>query len=288
VKKIFLEITTRCNLSCSFCCQSARPKAFMSPATFAVILEKLTGHTEHLCLHVLGEPLLHPDLDQLLELCGSLGFRVNLSTNGTLLPLRQDVLLSRKALRQVNISLQSFEQQDSAPAFDDYLAGVFAFSQAATAATPLFISLRLWNLSATADEHTCRRNEYILKSLERVYNLPSPLVNALTPGHGITLAPRIFLSMAPQFTWPHASSSELGSRGFCHGLKDHVAILVDGTVVPCCLDAEGDMPLGNILCQTMADILAGPRAQSIRQGFARRQLTESLCRRCSYRLRFRA
>jgi len=285
-KKIYIEITNRCNLACGFCLKSMRPKQCMSVATFAGILARLKDHTEHLALHVLGEPLLHPELGQLLDLCHRKGFKVNLTTNGTLLPRQQEMLLASPTLRQVNISLQSYEEQETSSALDDYLTGIFSFIQAAIGTSPLFICLRLWNLEQTIDSTARRRNNRILEALEAFFALPIPIADTLTPGQGITLAPRIFLSMAPRFTWPHNPGPELDSRGFCHGLKDHVAILVDGTVVPCCLDAEADMPLGNILSQPMDDILAGPRAQAIRQGFAQRRIVDPLCRRCSYRLNF--
>jgi len=281
-KKIYLEITNRCNLSCSFCPQSGRAKACMSPAAFRAILGKLAGHTEHLALHVLGEPLLHPELDEILALCQEHSLKVNLTTNGTLLPQRQPLLLASPALRQVNISLHSFSEQGANPPLAGYLTGIFAFLQEA-AATGLLISLRFWNLPAAADGSP---NDPILKALADFFALPEPLVTRLTPGHGLTLAPRVFLSQNARFTWPHAPAPDLGDQGTCRGLRDHVAILVDGTVVPCCLDAEADIPLGNIHSQSFEEIINSPRATAIRTGFTQRRLCEPLCRRCTFRQSF--
>lgn len=283
-KKIYLEITNRCNLSCSFCHQSDRPKAFMPPEDFRAILGKIEDHTDHLALHVLGEPLLHPELGELLALCHEHGLKVNLTTNGTLLPQRQELLLASPALRQVNISLHSFSEQDGDPALSDYLTGIFSFIRAAEA-TGLLISLRFWNLSAT-DTSLPSPNAPILKALEDFFGLPEPLVTRLTPGHGLTLAPRVFLSQNGRFTWPHGPAPDLGDKGTCRGLRDHVAILVDGTVVPCCLDAEADIPLGNIHTQSLTEILNTPRAAAIRTGFTQRRLSEPLCRRCTFRQSF--
>lgn len=287
-KKIFIEITNRCNLSCSFCQHSKRPKAFMRPADFAGIVRQVQGHTDHLSLHVLGEPLLHPNLDQILAICQEYGLLVNLTTNATLLPMRQALLLESLALRQINISLHSvIEQGGGAPVQKKYLSGIFAFIRAATAATPLFISLRLWNTpettSGTADSSP---NSLILKELAEFFALPGPLPATLTPGQGIPLAPRVFLSQYARFTWPHAPAPDLGEHGFCRGLRDHVAILVDGTVVPCCLDAEADIALGNILQLSLDEILASPRAQLLYKGFSQRRLVEPLCRRCTFRQSF--
>ena len=287
-KKIYIEITNHCNLSCSFCHKSNRPKAFMSQAVFADVVRQIRDHTDYLALHVLGEPLLHPRLDELLGLCHQQGLRVNLTTNGTLLTRLQPVLLASPCLRQINISLHSIADRQNRTGMDmqDYLAGIFSFMGEAIAATPLFISLRLWNMTKEKDGTDRRRNDDILEQLEAFFALPCRIADELTPGQGITLAPRVFLSQNQRFTWPHGAEADLGSRGFCRGLRDHVAILVDGTVVPCCLDAEADIKLGNILSQPLAEILAGPRATMIRQGFSGRLVVEQLCRRCSYRQSF--
>jgi len=286
-KKIYIEITNHCNLSCSFCHKSSRPKAFMSQAVFADVVRQIRGHTDYLALHVLGEPLLHPQLDELLAICQHQGLRVNLTTNGTLLTRLQPVLLASPCLRQINISLHSIaDRQIRADIKQDYLAGIFSFMREAIATTPLFISLRLWNMTKEKDGTNSRRNDDILEQLETFFVLPDRIADELTPGHGITLAPRVFLSQNQRFTWPHGAEADLGNRGFCRGLRDHVAILVDGTVVPCCLDAEADINLGNILSQPFTEILAGPRATMIRQGFSGRLVVEQLCRRCSYRQSF--
>lgn len=283
-KKIYIEITNRCNLACSFCLRSDRGKAFMRPEDFRAILGTIEGYTDHLALHVLGEPLLHPELAEILALCREHSLKVNLTTNGTLLSQRRELLLASPALRQVNISLHSFSEQDGDPTRSGYLPEILNFIREAEA-TGLLISLRLWNLPPS-DTNLPSPNEIILKTLEDFFGLPEPLASRLTPGHGLTLAPRVFLSQNVRFTWPHGPTPDLGDKGTCRGLKDHVAILVDGTVVPCCLDAEADIPLGNIHAQSLAEILSTPRAVAMRKGFTQRRLTESLCRRCTFRQSF--
>jgi len=278
-KKIYLEITNRCNLSCSFCHRSDRAKAFMRPEDFHAILGKIKDHTDHLALHVLGEPLLHPEFSEILALCQEHGLKVNLTTNGTLLPQRQALLLASPALRQVNISLHGLAELPDAPAQETALTGIFAFVQEAMR-TPIFLSLRLWNLAAAKKSS---HNQRILARIADFFSLPEPLADQLTPGHGLTLAPKVFLSQNARFTWPHAPAPDLGDKGTCRGLRDHVAILADGTVVPCCLDAEADIPLGNIHTQSLNEICTSPRATAIRTGFSQRRLTEPLCRRCTFR-----
>ena len=69
-------------------------------------------------------------------------------------------------------------------------------------------------------------------------------------------------------------------------LRDQLAVLCDGTVVPCCLDGEGELALGNLFRQELEDILRGERAAAIHAGFDARRPAEELCRRCGYAERF--
>ena len=87
--RCYLEITNRCNLSCSFCPKTKRPARTLSPAEFRLLAEKIRPYTDYLYLHVLGEPLMHPELETLLGICGELNFRVVITTNGTLLPAQE-------------------------------------------------------------------------------------------------------------------------------------------------------------------------------------------------------
>ncbi len=285
-KKIYIEVTNCCNLSCSFCHKSNRPKTCMKADEFAEVLLKIKGYTRFIYLHVLGEAMLHPEFDLLLQTSHRHGFQVNLSTNGTLLQNKGDLLIASPAVRQINISLHSFTQAEG-PELDEYLAGILAFTRKATERqTAIWLNLRLWVMQETKEDAAGNRNEIILRRLQSFFSLPVRFAENLPPGRSLSLAPGIFLSQDRQFNWPHSQPEVLNRNGTCRGLRDHIAILVDGTVVPCCLDAEADIPLGNIHQQGLDQILAGPRACQMRTGFSHQQLIESLCRRCNYRLRF--
>lgn len=275
-KKIFVEITNRCNLACAFCQPSSRAAADMTPQAFATVLNRIAGHTDHLCLHLLGEPLLHPQLGELLEQCRFQRKRVNLTTNGTLLAQHGALLLESPALRQLNLSLHSLAAAPPAA-----LAAALDFAREASRGGRLLVSLRLWNHTGADDPVETA----LLQRLATAYPQAPSLSDGPIPGQGLALAPRLFLSRQPPFVWPHAAV-EVGRRGRCRALRDHIGILVDGRVVPCCLDAEGDIVLGNLLSASLDEILATPRAVAMRDGFARHELVEALCRRCNYRLRF--
>ncbi len=276
-KRVYVEITNVCNLSCVFCPGTAREKRFLSPEEFRVMARKLRDHTCYLYFHVMGEPLLHPQLAELLAIAAEQGFRVCLTTNGTLLPEKAAVLLSSPALHKVSISLHSFEGNDGGD-MTDYLTAVWKFCTAA-AEKGVLCALRLWNEGGAQ-----ARNAEILSFFsaavgQNVENLPPDRAG------NRRLAPGVYLESAQKFDWPAPDAAERGVQ-FCHALRQQIAVLCDGTVVPCCLDGEGRMPLGDLLTQTLPEILNTPRAQAIRKGFSRRRPAEELCRRCGYASRF--
>ena len=272
--KIYLEISNICNLKCAFCPGTARKKHAMTEEEFSVLLPRLRPYTDYLYFHLMGEPLLHPLLGRFLELAGGAGFRVILTTNGTLLPKQQDLLLSSPGLHKVNISLHAFEANDLNMPFGEYLAGCFRFGKAAQGRK--LVSYRLWNRGGLEEE-----NGHILEALEAYF--PKPWV---TERRGIRIGDRVYLEFGDKFDWPDLSAPEGSGKVFCHGLRDQIGVLCDGTVVPCCLDHEGDLALGNLFVREMDDILAGPRAKAIYEGFSRRSAPEELCRKCGYARRF--
>ena len=112
LKKVYLEITNICNLACAFCPGTKREKRMLSRKEFAVLAAKIRPYAEYLYFHLMGEPLLHPDLEAFLAIAGELGFRVMITTNGILLREKREILCKSPALIKVNISLQSFEANE--------------------------------------------------------------------------------------------------------------------------------------------------------------------------------
>jgi len=274
LRKAYLEITNVCNLSCAFCPGTKRAPKFLTIDEFRLLAVKLRGHTEYLYFHLMGEPLLHPELGAFLDIADELAFKVMLTTNGTLLPERQELLLSASALHKVNISLQSFEANDGGK-LEDYLAGCIAFAKAAAGAGKL-CEFRLWNRGGWESMNPAIRA--ILAA-----SFPEPWQQSR---NGFRLAERIWLEPGARFDWPDLSLPSLGERCFCYGLRDQVGVLCDGTVVPCCLDREGAIPLGNLFEQELSNIMSTERARALYEGFSRRQAVEPLCRRCGYARRF--
>ena len=281
LKKAYLEITNVCNLRCSFCPGSRRPQGFLTPEQFRILAGRLRPHTEYLYLHLMGEPLLHPQLEQLLETGEELGFRIMITTNGTLLPRRGALLCSSPAVHRVSVSLHSFEGNEGRGGeLEGYLDGCFAFAQQAAEAGKR-CALRLWNLDGAETEGANAQNEAILEHMARYF--PRPWKEGW---QGVTLAPNVFLEWGERFRWPDLEAGAYEGRAFCRSLRDQVGVLWDGTVVPCCLDHEGDIPLGNLYDRSLEEILESPRARAIYEGFSQGRAAEELCRKCGYARRF--
>lgn len=280
LKKAYLEITNVCNLACAFCPGSRRPPGFLSPENFRVLAEKLRPHTEYLYLHLMGEPLLHPQLAEILKQAAQLDFRVMITTNGTLLSEKGDLLCASPAVEKVSISLHSFEGNGQGELIH-YLDQCIRFAQNAAAGGKK-CALRLWNLDGPETQGDHALNGAILSALESAF--PGPRKEGR---RGITLAPNIFLEFGEKFDWPDSSAPEYIGRSFCYGLRDQVGVLWDGTVVPCCLDHEGDIALGSLYEQPLETILNSPRARAIYDGFSQEKAREALCRRCGFSRRFR-
>ena len=277
LKKAYVEITNICNLRCAFCPGTRHAPRTMSPDEFALALDRLRGSVRYVYLHIMGEPLLHPRLDALLDLAAARDMRVCVTTNGTLLGRRADVLLNAPALHKVSVSLHSVEENGGDPReARQYLDAVWDFAVKA-AARGVIVALRLWN-EGDADAH----NGVILDFLrEKTGSSDWPEPRA----HSFRLAENLYLEREAAFDWPDLGAEETPTE-FCQALRGQLGVLADGTVVPCCLDHEGDLALGNLFAQELGDILNSPRARAIYDGFSRRQPVEELCRRCGYAMRF--
>lgn len=267
--RVYVEITNICNRSCSFCHGHSRVPGRMSRENFARILEQLAGKTKYLYYHLMGEPLTHPELPLFLGMAAERGFRSVITTNGTLLGSRGTELIGAKP-HKVSISLHSFEGEADA-AFERYLEETAAFAEAAVA-DGIIVVFRLWNRG-----HDGGKNQRILDFFRQ--RIPGAWAENT---RGYRIRDRLFLEWGDRFQWPDREAPEQGTEVFCYGLQDHFGILQDGSVVPCCLDSDGAIPLGNIFETELADILASPRAAAIAEGFRCRKATEALCRHCGY------
>ena len=275
--KIYLEITNVCNLNCSFCHKTSREKRLMSDEEFDILTDKLRGKAKYLYFHLMGEPTLHPHLFSFIDKAKDKGFTPIITTNGSLLREKGELLL-RSLPYKISISLHAPEAN---PAFSDegYIASCIDFAKKA-ASGGCFVALRLWNLGSDAD------NSQILAALHQAF--PDEWV-PVRGGSGERLAHKIFLEWGERFDWPDENAPEEDEDAdiFCYALRNHAGVLVDGTLVPCCLDSDGAIPLGNLFEEELEDILSSPRAKKIYDSFTRHRASESFCRKCGFVKKFR-
>ena len=271
--RVYVEITNICNRNCSFCPGTKRETDSMSLEKFSHILESLQGVTKHLYFHIMGEPLIHPNLRQFIKMAKKAGFHPMITTNGTLLASHGHELI-QEGVYKINISVHSFEE-GTEEAYHTYIKQCAEFADLASKAGILVV-LRLWN-----NGYDNGRNADIERLLYEYF--PQDWQYGK---RGITIQKNLFLEYGERFSWPDMEAEEEGNDVFCYGLKDHFGILCDGTVIPCCLDHEGDIALGNIFVQDLSEILESKRALAMKQGFRNRKAAEELCRKCGYARRF--
>ncbi len=269
--KAFFEITNACNLKCSFCHGTKREICYLSAEEFEAGARQLRGFADYLYFHLMGEPLLHPKLGIFFDIAAELGFKVILTTNGTLLDKKKDILLSAKALHKISISLHSYEANDIGISAEEYLDSCFEFCREA-ADNGVIAVMRLWNeggADSLNNEILDKMHAYFTDEWKEIYS-------------GYKLRDKVFLEWGKKFDWPDVDAEYAGDSHYCYGLRDQIGVLSDGTVVPCCLDAEGAINLGNIFEKPLDEILNSPRAIALKESFEKRKITEELCKRCGY------
>ena len=278
LKRAYLEITNRCNLRCSFCPGTVRPLKDLTEPEFRRLAGELRKCADYLYFHVMGEPLLHPLLMTFLDIAGALGFRVILTTNGTLLD-RWPGLADHPALHKISVSLQSLEG-NGVTDFSAYLHAVCDAAERLAAGNKITV-LRLWNQGGD-----CSRNGEILQYLEDRFDQTDLDGRLWTAPRSLKLGDHLYLEPGEKFEWPGTGGPEQPGPAFCLGLRDQVAVLSNGIAVPCCLDREGAIPLGNLFEEDMETVLDSPNAKALYDGFSSRRAVHPLCQSCGYRTRF--
>lgn len=259
-KKVYLEITNNCNLDCSFCIKNNRTKKFISLEEYSVVLNQLKPYTKYLYFHVSGEPLLHPYINELINL-GSKDYYINITTNGYLINRVKD----NHNIRQINISLHSYSLKYNIP-LEHYMDNICEVIDNLNSDT--YFSLRFW----VNNEF----NKKIINYLNNRYNVNIKIEN------GFKIMPNVYVSINKEFIWPSLDNDYYNENGTCYALKDHIGILVNGDIVPCCLDANGVIKLGNIYEDDLEKIINSDRYKNMLDGFKVNKKCEELCKKCNF------
>ncbi len=270
-KKIYVEITNICNLNCSFCVKDNLIKQEMKLDKFEYILKQINNYTDYIYLHVKGEPLLHSDFNGILKLCTKYNKKVNITTNGTLLKKRLNDIINSN-VRQINISMQSLTDLE-------VLNDILDSAKILLEQTNIEIVFRFWALNHNMDNF----NLQIINKIITYFDLQN-IKDKIMSEKNITLSKHLYLNKDVQFEWPKIKANK--TNGTCYGLRTHLGILVDGTIIPCCLDSCGVVNLGNIFKETLDNIMKKERVRKMILGFQNRRIEEPLCLSCSYKNRF--
>ena len=261
-KKIYVEITNGCNLNCDFCIKNKRISKFINIHEFKILLDKIKYYTDYIYFHVLGEPILHPNINELIDIASS-NFKINITTNGYLI----DRIKDNKNIRQLNISLHSFDDKYKL-SLKQYLDNVFNTIDKLTK-NNTYISLRLWIKN--------KYNKDIIDYINNRYN-----TDIKYDVENYTINNNLFINNFHEFIWPDLNNNTYDESGTCYGLIDHIGILVDGTIIPCCLDSRGDINLGNIYEDNLEDILESDKVKNIINNFKNNKKCEELCKHCKF------
>ena len=272
IKRIYIEITNQCNLNCTFCKQNSRTPHFMSFEQFEHVLNNIGDTSKYLYLHVQGEPLLHPKLKEFISLARSKNFNIQIATNGSLLKNHMDLV--DYGIRKISFSLHSIDHQNIDK--DMYLNNILIFCENTSKLDNRYCELRFNNVNDMGEN-----SKYLLSKLKEKYDFTITSKN-----NSFKIMNNVFVSFSDLFEWPSMHFDIINDVGYCRGGLDMLAILSDGTISACCLDAEGDINLGNIYKDTIKDILNSKKYLSIINNFKNRKVIEELCKRCSYRSRF--
>lgn len=282
-KKIYLEISNICNVQCSFCPIVEKDKEILSASEFEKIIIKIKDECEELCLHLMGEPTAHPQFEKILEIAEYYNVKINLTTNGLLVKRKWKELLKYDCIRQINFSIQSYQDNFPDKPIDQYLSPIFEFTKSFLEKRPnSYINYRLWNLG---DENL--DNEEVIQKTQDFFNVEINRNVDVGFRKSKKVWNNLYLHFDSRFTWPGLEQESLGHQGKCYGLSNHIGIHADGTVVPCCLDKDAVINLGNIKNDELKKILGSSLATQIRDGFSNGVLKHKLCQSCEFIRRFK-
>ena len=270
-KKIYVEITNKCNLKCDFCSKDKRVSREMKLDEFNHVLNEISPYTDYIYLHVKGEPLLHSNLDDILKSCTRKNINVNITTNGTLLKKMLPILLNNK-IRQINISLHA--KQNDINYLENAIESVDSLLN-----NQVLISYRLWTL----EENKLGKKEYgLYQKLLKYYDVNPEEIADLEQKKQIELKKNLYLNLDDLFCWPNLNNEYYSEIGTCYGLRSHLAILSSGDVIPCCLDSSAKILLGNIFNEAFENIIVSEKVTTIKEGFQNNKKVEELCKHCNF------
>ncbi len=257
----------------------------MSLEFFESVVKQAKLFTKEIACHVVGDPLTLSNLNRYLDIIYKYNMKALLTTSGYFMKKHSHETLFHPAVKQINISLNAFNKNDTAISFEQYMRPILALCHKKVEfKKEIFINLRMWNLDTVMSEREF--NSTLFKLLEKEFGVTLELNKLVTKEKkGIRLDNKVLLHFDNYFEWPSLDNLIYG-HGTCQGLNSHIGILANGDVIPCCLDSEAVMKLGNIKSSLLENILCNTKSTSMVLGFKKGECSEELCLKCSYKDRF--
>lgn len=279
--KVYIELTNICGLECSFCPTKTTKTHTMNLDFFENILIQLKPYTKDIAFHVFGDPLVLSNLEKYLDIALTHNFKVHITTTGFYLKNFDLNIFLHKAIKQINFSLNSYNKNEMGCELSEYLEPMFKLCDLKLSQkVHSFINFRLWNLDDGNSENEF--NSTVFNLLSAKFNID---LSNIDLAKSKRLENQILIDFDKYFKWPTLNDTEL-TNGYCHGLSSQIAILANGTVVPCCLDSFGIIDLGNLHSEKLKDILFSKKSLDIVNGFQQNIAVEELCQKCTFKNRF--
>ena len=285
-KKVHIEITNICNLKCTFCPPKILPNGTMSLEKFDDLNFQLKPYTKELAYHMVGDPLVLSNLNEYLNISLKHDLKVNITTTANNINEKHYKALMNPTIKQINFSINSYNANSHKKSLDEYLNPILDFVKFAQEQKhEYFINFRIWNLD---EEKSAKEfNKKVFDKINETFNTNIDLENVYKERpKNIRIDRKIFFNFDEYFNWPSLENEIVSTNGFCYGLDSHFGILTSGDVVPCCLDQNACINLGNTNTTQISDILNSNRVKAIQNGFRKNIVVEELCQKCEYRTRF--
>lgn len=232
-------------------------------------INQIKPYCDYVYLHILGEPLLHPGFNEILNILDYKNMKLQLVTNGVLLHKYPDIL-NHSCLRKLSISLHSINSIEVNESYFDTINELIENNNDKN------IELRFYN----KQQLDTKLNNY-LDFLKIKYSY-----NETSKTNSYKIKDNVYIYYSNLFKWPDINDEIISDIGTCHGAVDMLAINVKGEVTICCLDPKAHNSLGNLKDNTLKEIIESDRYKTIINDFKNKKINLELCKRCSYRLRF--
>lgn len=283
--RVYIEITNVCGLQCDFCPPKTLPNATMGLEDFIKVIQQIKSYTKEIALHIVGDPLILPNLNKYLKIVEENKLRVMLTTSGFFIEKHLFKDLFSSGIKQINISLNSYNKNAMKISLEEFLKPILDLCKfKMSEKKKQFINLRLWNINSLEDREF---NESVFKILNGFFHSDLDYEKIfLEKPKFVRVEDKIRVHFDEYFQWPDLRSG-INEEGTCQGLTSHFGVLADLSVVPCCLDKDGIVHLGDLKVKSLEEILAGARVEKIRKGFQEGRAVEDLCKSCQYKRRFK-